>query len=226
MKNPTITLADKSQIELNLSTPDLVSHFSNGVNYTGAILEQFNNREYYKQFVDESDKVMLDLGANVGMFAIYATPYCERIVCVEPTPSHFKLLNDLTASFKNIETMQCAVSPVDGFVTFYIEPNNTTMNSLVPRSGTPIMVEGLTLKSIMKRANIEKVDFVKMDIEGSEDLVLNEECLSFIYGNVHKILIEFHNNVVQQVSKHAELFRANGYEVDAFNWDAIMCKRK
>ena len=166
MKNPTITLADKSQIELNLSTPDLVSHFSNGVNYTGAILEQFNNREYYKQFVDESDKVMLDLGANVGMFAIYATPYCERIVCVEPTPSHFKLLNDLTASFKNIETMQCAVSPVDGFVTFYIEPNNTTMNSLVPRSGTPIMVEGLTLKSIMKRANIEKVDFVKMDIEG------------------------------------------------------------
>ena len=82
MKNPMITLADKSQIELNLSTPELVSHFSNGVNYTGAILEQFNNREYYKQFVDESDKVMLDLGANVGMFAIYATPYCERIVCV------------------------------------------------------------------------------------------------------------------------------------------------
>ncbi len=101
MKNPMITLADKSQIELNLSTPELVSHFSNGVNYTGAILEQFNNREYYKQFVDESDKVMLDLGANVGMFAIYATPYCERIVCVEPTPSHFKLLNDLTANFKN-----------------------------------------------------------------------------------------------------------------------------
>jgi len=224
--NPYITRADKSVYELNLSTPELIAHFEEQQNYTAAILEQFNNRDYYKQFVNEKDKVMIDLGANIGLFAIYASPYCNRIICVEPTPSHFELLTQLTHSFTNIERIQAAIAPVDGYVTFYTEPNNTTMNSLVPRSGRPLMVQGMTLPTIVNNTDIEKVDFLKMDIEGSEDLVLNDECLTYIFDNIPKVLIEFHNDVRAQVQKHKQLFESAGYVVDCFNWDAIMAEKK
>lgn len=222
---PYIQLANKEKLLLNLNTPELQDHFNNPLNYTNAILEQFNNRNYYKQFIDENDKIILDLGANVGLFALYATPFAERIVCLEPTPSHYNLLSQLTAGFSNIETMQCAVSPVDGPITFYTEPSNTTMNSLVPRAGHAIVVEGLTLSTIKRRANLSHIDFIKMDIEGSEDLVLNDDGINFITNNIPKILIEFHHNVSDQVGKFTRIFKERGYAVDIFNWDAIMCSR-
>jgi FkbM family methyltransferase len=220
-----ITLCDKSIIELDLSTPELINHFNSPNNYTEAILNQFNNADYYKQFVSEKDKVILDLGANVGLFAIYAHPFAERILCVEPTPSHYNLLCQLTKDFEKIETFQCAVSPINGFIAFYTNESSTTMNSLINRGGSPIMVKGMTIPEIMKERDISHVDFIKMDIEGSEDLVLNEKCLGFIYKNVPKILIEFHNNVVHEVEKHQKLFAQNGYRVDRFNWDAIICEK-
>lgn len=223
MSNAKIKLINGETLNLDLSTPELQIHFSSWNNYTNAILDQFNTRNYYQDFIDKNDKVILDLGANIGLFAIHVAPWAERIVCLEPTPSHFKLLEQLTSEFKNIERVQVAIAPKDGKVTFYTEPNNTTMNSLIPRSGGSFQVEGYSLKTIMDKFNLQNVDFIKMDIEGSENIVLNDETVSHIINHVPKILIEFHSDHDVIVPKFISTFEANGFKVNHFHWDSIMC---
>lgn len=226
MNNPKIKLVNGDTQILDLSTPELQLHFSGWNNYTEAILDQFNNRNYYQDFLDKDDKVILDLGANVGLFAIHVAPWAERIVCFEPTPSHFQLLEQLTSDIKSIERVQAAIAPVDGKIVFYTEPNNTTMNSLIPRSGGSFEVQGLTLKSIIEKYNLHNVNFVKMDIEGSENVVLNDETVNYIINNIPKILIEFHSDHDVILPKFIKIFESNGFRVNHFNWDSIMCFKK
>ena len=224
--NFTITLSDGQRKTIDLKTEGLKKHFSEWQNYTGAILEQFNTRDYYQNFLEEDDKVILDLGANIGLFAIHALPWADRIVCVEPTPSHFELLEQLTSEFDTIERVQYAVSPIDAPVIFYTENSNSTMNSLIPRSGEQLVVEGLTLESLAKKCNLDRIDFIKMDIEGSEYIVLNESTVDYILKNVPKILIEFHSNFDEVIPKYKGIFEAHGYTVNHFHWDSIMCIKK
>ena len=110
METRNIKLIDGTDYVINLETTKLTQHFNTWNNYTKEILEHFNSKNYYQDFVKPEDKNILDLGANVGLFALYVTPWAEKIVCVEPTPSHFNLLKDLTKNFKNIDCTQSAVS--------------------------------------------------------------------------------------------------------------------
>lgn len=223
MENPTIRLVDNTIHELKLNTPELQNHFAGWWNYTGAILEQFNTRNYYEDFVDENDEVILDLGANIGLFAIHVAPFAKRIVCFEPTPSHFNLLTQLTEEFGNIELVEAAIAPTTGPITFYTEPSNSTMNSLVNRGGESFEVKGYSLKDIAEKFDLGKIDFLKMDIEGSEDYVLNEETLNYMFENIPKVLIEFHNNYHVDTERYKKIFEDKGYTVKKFIHDSIMC---
>lgn len=226
MQNPTIRLVDNSTYEINLKSEELRKHFGEPQNYTGAILDQFNTRNYYEDFVDENDKTIVDLGANIGLFAIHVAPYAKRIVCFEPTPSHFNLLKQLTEEFSNIELVEAAIAPSTGPIKFYTEPSNTTMNSLVNRGGYSFEVKGYSLKDIAENFDLKNIDFLKMDIEGSEDFVLNEETLNYMFENIPKVLIEFHNNYHTDTEKYKAIFESRGFVVKKFIHDSIMCIKK
>lgn len=223
MENPTIRLVDNTIHELTLNNYELKEHFGNWQNYTGAILEQFNDRNYYEDFIDKNDKVILDLGANIGLFAIHVAPFAERIVCFEPTPTHFKLLAQLTKEFKNIELVEAAVAPTTGPITFYTNPSNTTTNSLAYREGFAFEVQGYSLKDIAESFNLQKIDFLKMDIEGSEDYVLNDETVNYMLQNIPKVLIEFHHNYHLDTERYKTIFENAGFTVNKFMHDSIMC---
>ena len=238
METRNIKLIDGTDYVINLETTKLSQHFNTWNNYTKEILEHFNSKNYYQDFVKPEDKNILDLGANVGLFALYVTPWAEKIVCVEPTPSHFNLLKDLTKNFKNIDCTQSAVSNETGKIIFYTSTSNTTMNSLIPRDGGFFEVDGYKLKDLIEKVGFEKVDFIKMDIEGSEYTVLDEETIKYIGENIPKILIEFHgdprntkyaniyDHINQTIPDYIQTFKNMGYEVNHFNWDSIFCHKK
>jgi len=72
---------------LNLDTPELIEHFNNPRCCTISILNQINNN-YYNRFIDITDNIILDLGANIGLVSIYMSSYANKIISIEPTPSH------------------------------------------------------------------------------------------------------------------------------------------
>lgn len=206
------------------------NHFEDTRNCTREILHQTNQEGIYDNYIDANDKIVLDIGANIGLFAIHVSPYAEKIYCVEPTPSHVQILRDITKDFSNIEVIEAAISNESGVVDFYSFDSNTTMNSLIFRESLPITVKSYSLPDLMDELGLDKVDFCKIDIEGSEVIALNEEIISSISNRIKKLFIEFHwvgeTSYTVHRDRYSDIFKNHGYSVESVSVDAIYCYKE
>lgn len=220
-------LIDGSIYTIELDSQELINHFDNPLNCTREILHQFNELSWYSEYLTKDDKVILDLGGNVGLFAIHVTPWAEKIVTVEPTPNHFNLNTQLTSKFTQIERVQAAISNETGKMTFYTFPSNTTMNSLINRGGESFEVDCITIPDLIDNLGLKYVDFIKLDIEGSETIALNNEIIKSFSDKVSKILIEFHEvggvGYTQQRAIFEQIFVKYGYNTKYFGPDGLYC---
>ena len=163
------------------------------------ILKQFNT-DFYWFLKDQEELNMIDLGANIGLFSIFAAPVCEKVFSVEPTPSHFALMEELVdlAGIKNIEMLNLAVGLEDGEAEFNIHERNSTMNSFIshrtdPHSGKTVKVKTQTLNSIIDSLDVDRIGFVKMDIEGFENEVVFEESFEEALTKIDGLYVEVHD---------------------------------
>jgi FkbM family methyltransferase len=223
-------LIDGSLYTIKLNTNELIEHFNNSTNCTKEILHQFNELSWYSEYLTENDKIILDLGGNIGLFALHVTPWADRIITVEPTPSHFTLNEQLTSKFNNIERIQAAISNETGKIPFFTFPSNTTMNSLINRGGNYFMVDSITIPDLIKKLELTHVDFIKLDIEGSETIALNEDIIGSISDKVFKILIEFHEvggvGYSEQRAIFEQMFIKYGYQTKHFGPDGLYCYKQ
>jgi FkbM family methyltransferase len=130
--------------------------------------------------IEEGD-IVVDLGANIGIFTDYAARKASRVIAVEAGPEVFACLVKNTAEeHKNIEYVNAIVTSSkvgDIFGGVY---------SKVPSRLT------ITIKDILEKYNLERINFLKVDIEGFEYDVFNdldEETLD----RIDKISIEVHD---------------------------------
>lgn len=127
------------------------------------------------------DFVFLDLGASVGGYALFAAGLGgsgARILAVEPLPDVFERLiyNIRQSQFANIKAVGCAVVDVDGEVTLFVNKNNQGESSTRIVSAEAIIeqirVPAKTLLTLVREEGYSRIDAVKLDIEGAEDLAL------------------------------------------------------
>jgi FkbM family methyltransferase len=150
------------------------------------------------------DAVVVDVGANQGLFTFWASRFAKRIVSVEPSFEHFETLKHLIAFNKMtmVEPVKCAISNFTGRGTFYKLPN-TTMFSLTPAMKTEDTeaVEVITLERLFNQYNLEHVDILKVDVEGEEFNIFSHSSFDAIAPKVKTIITEYHswtnNNPVQ-----------------------------
>ena len=220
-------LIDGSMYTIELNTQELINHFNNPVNCTKEILHQFNELSWYSEYLTSDDKIILDLGGNVGLFALHVTPWAEKIITVEPTPNHMKLNKQIMNKFSNVIHLQAAVSDKTGQIPFFTFGSNTTMNSLINRGGNHFMVDCITIPDLIEKYNLDHVDFIKLDVEGSETIVLNKDVIKYMSNKVSKILIEFHEvdgvGYTEQRSIFENIFVEYGYETKHFGPDGLYC---
>jgi FkbM family methyltransferase len=220
-----VKLINGSTHTINLDTPELLDHFNDTKNCTIEILHQLNNINYYNDFISKDDKIILDIGGNIGLFSIHVSPYADKIITVEPTPSHFDILTKLTSEFKNIQPINAALSNKSGTERFYTCDFNSTMNSLINRGSNYFDVKSVSFKDLMEMHDLKKVDFAKIDIEGSEVGALDKETINFISDKVNKILIEFHDvgdglGFGHKV-RFGDMLEKYGYKLNYFAEDAL-----
>jgi FkbM family methyltransferase len=125
----------------------------------------------------------IDVGSNVGWYALFlareagpAVP--ARILAVEPQPEIFERLiyNIRQNPFGTIKAVDCAVADKTGELTLFLDPLNRGEASLkiVNSSQTDaIRVPAVTLLDLLNREGLTRVDAIKLDVEGAEDLVLD-----------------------------------------------------
>ena len=162
------------------------------VNMTDIILEQINTERMYDPVLaNKDDLVILDVGANIGLFSLYAQDSAQKIICLEPTPSTFGMLQKLTKHIDKISVQATALSDHDGEISFYIS-DNPTINSIVNQVGQEVRVQSRTMATVLKENNLDWVDFVKCDIEGSETLAITDATMDPVRDQIGSWFIEVH----------------------------------
>ena len=92
------TIKDLESYDLSKSEKFL-GHHNTPHSKTTAILEQFQNG-FYSFLGDNEEVVLVDLGANIGLFSLYMSSICKEVYAVEPTPSHIEIMKDLLKNLK------------------------------------------------------------------------------------------------------------------------------
>jgi FkbM family methyltransferase len=124
----------------------------------------------------------IDVGSNVGWYALFlareAGPAVStRILAVEPQPEIFDRLiyNIRQNPACTIKAVDCAIADKTGELTLFLDPRNRGEASLkiVNSSQTDaIRVPAVTLLDLLNREGLARIDAIKLDVEGAEDLVL------------------------------------------------------
>ena len=142
------------------------------------VLEQvFLDGEYQVEpIAPESIEYIVDLGSNIGVTAMFwAQRYPNaRMVLVEPDPDNFKLLQRNTAAFKDrCVLINAAVSDQRGEISFFRSDREYGHSILKgDDSVSEIQVKTLTVSDVLSEAGFPRVDLLKMDIEGGEQIVM------------------------------------------------------
>lgn len=182
--------------EIPLFDPVVAAHFNSPSSLIDTLMDEVGTRERYAEFFKgRKDLTFLDIGANVGLVSLYAAPACSRIIAVEPAPETFKVLKAMTHKFPQIECVNAALLAYDGRHEFFVNDINTTANSAENPVGDCIEVQALCLTSLLSIYQLEHVDVVKCDAEGSEVKALNLMQLSAAKSSVDTYMIEVHNTL-------------------------------
>jgi FkbM family methyltransferase len=113
-----------------------------------------------------SSDTFVDVGANLGTFAIPAALKCRRVLAIEALPVNFVLLcrslvkNRLT----NVTPVHCAAHAGAGIVNVAMESAWATVSDTAPGVSTP----ALSLDEMFSIHGVSDVAILKIDIEGSE----------------------------------------------------------
>lgn len=121
--------------------------------------------------------IIIDIGAHVGYYTRIFSKFAGKkgvVYAFEPEEENFNLLKKNVKNLKNVKIIKKALSDRDGFIDFYIAPNHTGLHSILSdnsrQNKTRIMAQ--TLDNFIKEEKIQKVDLIKMDIEGGEPFAL------------------------------------------------------
>ena len=142
------------------------------------VLEQvFLDGEYHVEpIAPESIEYIVDLGSNIGVTAMFwAQRYPKaRMALVEPDPDNFKLLQRNTAAFQDrCVLLNAAVSDRRGETSFFRSDREYGHSILkADDSVSEIKVKTLTVSDVLSEAGFPRVDLLKMDIEGGEQIVM------------------------------------------------------
>lgn len=224
-----ITHIDGTTSEINIVSEKAKQHFVDPHNYTKEILEEWESLPY-KGFITKEDKIILDIGANVGLFALHVMPLIGkvgRIICVEPTPEHMEIQKELLSIYssyrdsgmfkisppgvwlRDIQHEQSALNSYTGKAKFHHEPVNTTMNTL---RDDGYEVDCITLYDLCKKYNLTHVDFCKVDIEGSEWVAITKETLIPVRHIIDKFFLETHPRSRESMEHFKAVFESAGYK--------------
>jgi FkbM family methyltransferase len=126
-----------------------------------------------------NSKVLFDIGANIGWYSIHLSKMMPsvRIYSFEPIPETFKQakLNIKLNDLKNIELCNIALAAKKEKLHFYYSPTVTGASSSQNITENVNMIkiecEADTLDNFVMDNNIEKIDFIKCDVEGAEYFV-------------------------------------------------------
>lgn len=168
--------------------------FYGGPEYLHGLKEIFLDDIYNQKL--PTDAYVLDCGAHIGLSVIYVKNICPsaNIVAFEPDIQNYTLLqkNISSHNLTGIDARQEAVWIEDTTLNF-IQEGNMGSKIVIDSPNSNSQVKAIRLKNYINK----KVEFLKLDIEGAEYVVLKD-----IAENLHHVgnlFIEYHGSFSQNL---------------------------
>jgi len=159
-----------------------------GYEYNGRYTHNYVYTGYVDRFMEKihgfkwNPKVYIDIGSRDLMQTIEVAQYHPntRFIAFEPVPWQYQLCYERSLEWDNIEVYNIAISEQEGFVDFWEVGKNTGGSSLLEPIDVPssdntwkkIKVFSKRFDNVLKFLNVDKVDCIWMDTQGTELSVL------------------------------------------------------
>lgn len=151
----------------------------------------------------KNDKVLIDLGSTIGVFTAYALDQNPDLksICIEMNPNLHKICVDTFKDNPNIIPINAAIYKVSGeTITFksnkenFYDLGNTIVDNLFNDQTYSMEINTVSMESIMRDYNIDRISLLKVDIEGYEYELFDNLSDEFL-SRIDKIFLEFHHVV-------------------------------
>ena len=126
------------------------------------------HRNIYNCGALRGEGVILDVGANIGLFAAWASRQNpgREVHCIEPLESNVRLI---TKNCPAAIVHHCAAGQERGHVRLGVDAQRVMASAVAnPRSACVEEFEAVQLDEVVRAQGIQRVAFLKMDIEGME----------------------------------------------------------
>ena len=196
-----------------------------------ASLEKYNlhvNKTFLKYYSIKSDDTIIDIGAGVGTEVVVFQKKLSsegRVYAIEAHPLTYNCLNILCKknNYKNVICTNMAVSDKKGSVFIESRDNHSANSILSVQKG--VQVTAKTLEGFIDEYNIQEINFLKINIEGAERLVLSG--LNNSWYKIKHIAVACHDNLVNIYDNQffatkefvIETLKKNNFEIED-----ILCK--
>jgi FkbM family methyltransferase len=115
-----------------------------------------------------TDRVVIDCGANIGLFTLQALHQgAERVLCFEPSPDTAACLRENTKGDPRVTIIEKGAWDKEETLFFSTASAENPGSHHLSDAGN-IQVPVTTIDSVVSGAHLQRLDLIKMDIEGAE----------------------------------------------------------
>lgn len=160
------------------------------------------------------ESAYVDIGANMGVLAGFvARAHPGRVIAVEPDRATARrAAAGFALNGQRLATVVCAAAgDAVGEATFHVSAGRSDASSLhsglIGRDSIPTVVPMITVDQLVKSLVIDRIGFLKIDVEGYEPEVI-EGALGTIRAHRPSILFEYHWDIAPRLGWKAEAIKA------------------
>lgn len=189
----------------------------------GSVQEIYLQNNYFKNYLLKENDVVIDIGAYIGVFAVYAAKKAKniKVISYEPIATTFERLKKNIAINKlndRIKPLCLAISKEAGSKKIFISPDTDASNTAFfsensLRAGFKKdnyeIVPTISFEDIFETNKVDRCDFLKIDCEGGEfEIILNAHPATL--KKISHIAMEYHSDP----SSLSDYLRKYGFVVE------------
>lgn len=152
-------------------------------------------KQCYQNKIPDTAKVIVDGGANTGLSTVYFTerfPHA-KVIAIEPEGHNLEILKTNCSRYPNVSVVKSAIWGEKTHLRI-ANPQSSGWGFVVEATteDDPQGFPATTISEIVSEFDLESIDLLKLDIEGSERSVFSSNDTSWL-NRVESLIVELHD---------------------------------
>ena len=186
--------------------------------------------EWINSFKTSTEEIIFwDIGANLGLYSIYAAAKYDKIkvISFEPSTSNLRILSR-NISINNLQDKIMINQLPLGNKSFNFSPfrerkfgegeSNNSFNSQTNFGGKHLNSEnsykllGTSINSLLEQKILEIPNYIKIDVDGLEHFILEGASNYLNHPNIKSLQIELNENYINQFEAVKKIMKDSGFK--------------